>query len=177
MAGVCPAEAAVVVGVLVESALFGLAVGGLLSQPAGSATRGRPTGSAQTVGGPQSARSSVYAPGGGTAVPGQLRRAFRQQPRGARYPDGEGPAKGLRLFSLACWRCGLLPHPRLSLDVAQAGSRCADRPGTGFGRPSCFTCFLAYLNRSHRICQAPLPTYTYLHLRWPTLCCLSRTQR
>jgi hypothetical protein len=41
--------------------------------------------------------------------------------------------------------------PGLSLDVAQAGSRCADRPGTDFGRSSCFTCFLAHLDRDEQI--------------------------
>jgi hypothetical protein len=61
-------------------------------------------------------------------------------------------AKGLRLFPLGGFRCGLLPHPRLSLDVAQAGPRCADCSGTGFGRPSCFTCFLAHLN-SYKRCS------------------------
>ncbi len=45
---------------------------------------------------------------------------FDGHPRRARYSDGEGPAKGLRLFLFGGFRCGLLPHPRLSLDLAQA---------------------------------------------------------
>jgi transposase len=38
------------------------------------------------------------------------------------------PAKGLRLFPLACWCSGFLPHPRLSLDLACAVSRDTTSP-------------------------------------------------
>src|SRR5260370_25414784 len=39
-----------------------------------------------------------------------------------------------------------MPHPRLSLELAQARPGGAGCSGTGSGRPSCFPCFLAYPN-------------------------------
>jgi transposase len=48
--------------------------------------------------------------------------------------------------ALLARRPGLLPHSRLSLDLAQARHGGPDCLGTGFARPSSFTCFLAHPN-------------------------------
>jgi transposase len=85
---------------------------------------------------------------------------FDGHPRRARYPDGQSPEKGLRLIPLGGFRSGLLPHSRLPLNVAQARRVCAGCSGTGLGRPSCFTCFLAYSN-SHF-----LPLMLMLNVRY-----------
>jgi hypothetical protein len=69
-----------------------------------------------------------------------------------------------------------LPHSRLSLDVAQARLGQALCSGTGFGRPSCFPCFLAYLN-SYSETMSPSNTghpeqfdvflsYSHLDAKW-----------
>jgi hypothetical protein len=52
------------------------------------------------------------------------------------------------VLTVATW---VLTHPRLSVSVAQATNASADGPGTGIGRPSRCTCFLAQPNRSREL--------------------------